>query len=511
MRNKSYVLKVALFATGLAGIVAEFILSTLATYFLGDPVLQWSLILSIMLFAMGVGSRISQLVEKYVLEYLVFVELALSILSSLSALFVYVIAAYSIFTGFFIYFLSILIGLLIGMEIPLVTRFNEKYESLRYNIASVLEKDYLGSLLGGIFFAFFGLPLLGITYTPFVLGILNFLVAIWLIIMLREFIHPPVRKWIVSGFIFSAVLIAAGLIFAKPIELHSDQLKYKDKIILQKQSRYQKIVLTQWKEDYWLFLDGNHQLSTIDEFMYHEPLVHPAMSLLQHPTDALVIGGGDGCVARELLKYPTLENIAVVDLDPAITKLARENEIFLAFNEGSMNHPKVEIFNQDGFQFLEQTNQFYDIIIVDLPDPNKMEINKLYTLQFYELVQQHLRPYGVFITQAGSPYYAPRAFNCIEQTMQASGFHSLPMHNQVLTLGQWGWILGSQVWNQTELKKHVRKANLDSIPTKWLNEEALELITSFGKPIFNDDSVEVNTIANPVLYQYYRHGRWDLY
>lgn len=510
-KRKSYVLKIALFATGLAGIVAQYLLATLATYFLNDSVMQWSLIVSIMLFSMGLGSRISMQINDNLLSAIVMVEIGLSLLTSLSAMFVYIIAAYTVYTGFFIYLLSILIGLLIGMEIPLVTRINEKYETLRYNIAGVMAWDYFGSLLGGLFFVFVGLPLLGTTYTPFVLGGINFIVAIWLFIRLKEILNRKHLVSVIAGFSVAAVVLIAGIAYAKPIQTFSEQVKYQDKIILQEQSKYQHIVLTQWRQDYWLYIDGNQQLSTLDEFLYHEPLVHPAMSLLKHPTHALVVGGGDGCAVRELLKYSSLEKIVLVDLDPLMTRLAKVNNVFLKFNHGALNNTRVEVVNTDGFKYLEKTAMYFDIIIVDLPDPNRIELNKLYTLEFYQLAQKVLRPAGVFITQAGSPYYASKAFHCIKATMNKSGFHTLPLHNQVLTLGQWGWIIGSRQYTSEELKHSIRHADISAIDTRWLNPDALFMITSFGKNVFGGDDVAINTISNPVLYQYYRKGRWDLY
>ncbi|TAD99573.1 MAG: spermidine synthase, partial [Bacteroidetes bacterium] len=371
-QNPSNILKIALFATGLAGIVAEYVLSTLASYFLGDSVVQWTMILSTMLFSMGLGSRISKFITKNLLEHLIFIEFTLSILTSLSSLYVYALAAYTDYVGFFIYLLGALVGLLIGLEIPLVTRINEDYESLRVNIAAVMEKDYYGSLVGGAFFAFVGLPYLGITYTPFVLGSLNFLVAVWLYISLRKLVFPSTIKWINISLFFVTVMLVSGLIFAKPIVLYGEQKKYKDQVIFVQQSAYQKIVVTQWKNNYWLFINGNQQLCTLDEHLYHEPLVLPAMELAQRAENVLVLGGGDGCAVREVLKYSSVQKITLVDLDPMMTDLGKNDPIFVAFNKNSMNDPKVKIFNQDGFQFLEQTEDFYDVIIVDLPDPKSI-------------------------------------------------------------------------------------------------------------------------------------------
>ncbi|MFP4089789.1 MAG: polyamine aminopropyltransferase, partial [Cyclobacteriaceae bacterium] len=501
------------FATGLAGIVAEYVLSTLATYFLGDSVFQWTMIVSIMLFSMGLGSRLSKLFEKDLLQKFIYVEFTLSILSAFAALVAYTAAAYTMYTGLIIYSFSILIGLLIGLEIPLVIRLNQNFEELKINVSSVMEKDYYGSLLGGVFFAFVGLPYLGLTYTPFLLGIINFLVAIFLLIILWEAIEVHKRKSLIATATGVALVLLSGLLLAKPVILYGEQRRYKDKIIYEEQSRYQRIVLTQWKNEYWLYLNGNQQLSTLDEEMYHEPLVHPAMNLLPQVKDVLVLGGGDGCAVREILKYPEVAQIHLVDLDPSMTRLGKEHPVLLELNEGALNDPKVEIINQDAYTFLEQTKKYYDVVIIDLPDPKTVELGRLYSQEFYTLLSRQMRPNAVVITQAGSPYYATKAFQCIEITMQAAGFQTQPLHNQVLTMGEWGWVIGTKSETLLPLKAKLRDQTFEHVETQWLNHEAMQLITSFGKDFFmpSSEEVRINTIHDPVLYRYYLDGNWDIY
>jgi len=510
---KSNILKIALFATGLAGIVAEYVLSTLATYFLGDSVFQWTMIVSIMLFSMGLGSRISQVFEKNLLQKFIYVEFVLSILSAFAALLAYTAAAYTAYTGLLIYTFSISIGLLIGLEIPLVIRLNQEFEELKVNVSSVMEKDYYGSLLGGVFFAFVGLPYLGLTYTPFILGITNFLVALLLIYVLWPVLAQEVRRKLAGLSTGVAVLLLAGLVFAQPIILHGEQRRYKDKVIYEEQSRYQRIVITQWKNDYWLYINGNQQLSSLDEEMYHEPLVHPAMKLHPNPQNILVLGGGDGCAVREILKHSEVEATTLVDLDPAMTRLGQEHPVLRQLNRDALYDQRVQVVNEDAFHFLEQTREYYDIIIVDLPDPKSVELGRLYSVEFYKIAARQLRPNGVLITQAGSPYFATKAFRCIEISLQKAGFQTLPIHNQVLTLGEWGWVLGVKSNRNIDLKERLRSQTFEDISTDWINQEAMLLITSFGKDFFLDeqDSIEANTIHNPVLYRYYLDGNWDIY
>lgn len=513
MKLRSNALKLALFATGLSGIVAEYVLSTLATYFLGNSVFQWTMIVSIMLFSMGLGSRISKSFTNNLLQKFIAIEFTLSLLTAFVSVITYSISAFYGYVGFGIYAMCIIIGLLIGMEIPIVIRLNEEFEDLRINVSSVLEKDYYGSLLGGVFFAFIGLPYLGLTYTPFILGTINFMVAAGLLIMLRPSLPEPVRGKLTTSTIGVSILLIVGAIFAQSIISYGEELRYKDKVVFEKQSKYQKITITQSKGDFWLFINGNQQLSTIDEVMYHEPLVHPVMALSQNPQDILVMGGGDGGAVREVLKYSRTKKITLVDLDPEMTNLGQYNDLLVVMNQGALSNDKVEIVNDDGFNFLEDNSRYYDVIIIDLPDPKTIELGRLYSFEFYKLCFKRLRPNGLIITQAGSPYYAARAFNCIDTTMQAAGFTTIPLHNQVVTLGEWGWVMGVKSGTEQEVKSALQSLNFDQIPTSWINQEAMTLITSFGKKAFPDDDkpVEVNRIHNPVLYKYYLDGKWDLY
>ncbi len=510
IKTKSFWLKTAIFATGISGLTSEFILSTLGSYFIGNAIVQWTVVLSIMLFAMGIGSRISRLVTKHILLTFLTIEFLLSILISFSPLFVYAIAAKTEFISIIIYTLALLVGFCIGFEIPLATRLNQQYEPLNKNISNIMSWDYIGSLIGGLLFAFWGLPELGITNTAFVFGTLNFIAAGLLFWNYKSELITE-KKWVISSIVVLIFILSVGFTVSDDIVLHSEQSRYKDKIVYQEQSKYQQITVTQWKEHYWLYINGNQQLSTFDEFLYHEPMVHPIMALTPEHKNILIIGGGDGFNVKELLKYDDVNTITLVDLDPAMTRLGKEFQGIVKYNEAALHDPKVTIINDDGFTFLETNQVFYDVIIIDLPDAKTIDINKLYSLEFYHLAYQALRPNGHIITQAGSPYYATKAFYCIDKTMKAAGFSCLPLHNQVLTLGEWGWILGSKKNTKAQMIKRLKQASYKHLNNKWFNKEAINLITSFGKPLVDTSLVEINTINSPMLYKYYLDGNWDMY
>ncbi|WP_299159664.1 polyamine aminopropyltransferase [uncultured Tenacibaculum sp.] len=517
LKSNSFILKSAIFATGFAGIVAEYVLSTLATYFIGNSVFQWTMIVSLMLFCMGLGSRLSQYFTKNLIRNFLILELALSLIVAFSSVLVYTLAAVSSYYDLVIYLLSMLVGLLIGLEIPLVVRINKEYEDLKTNISSILEKDYYGSLLGGVFFAFIGLPILGLTYTPFILGFINFFVACIVFYRFKGKLLKEQFKPMLGMISIVLITLIMGMSFTDAIVTWGEQKKYKDKVVYANQSKYQKIVLTEWKDEHWLYLNGNLQFCSIDEEMYHEPLVHPIMQTHPNPQKVLILGGGDGCAVRELLKYPSVDKIDMVDLDPNMTDLGKNNPILIDINEGSMNSDKLTIYNKDAYVHLEQdTKSFYDVIIIDLPDPRSVELGRLYSHEFYTLCKRKLRPNGLLITQSGSPYFATKAFQCIDLTMQSAGFTTVPMHNQIISMGEWGWIIGTKNKDisKEKLKKQLQSLQFTSISTKWINNDAMSLLTSFGKKdFFNIDTkkIEVNKIQNPVLYQYYLKGNWDLY
>jgi spermidine synthase len=510
--SQSFVLKACIFATGLAGIVAEYVMATLASYLLGNAVIQWTITISLMLFAMGLGSRLSQFVQHALLDYFIIIEIMLSVLCAISALLTYILASYIQSIDFFIYFISICIGLLIGFEVPLVTRLNSYFEELRINISSIMEKDYYGALLGGILFAFVALPTLGLTYTPILLGAINFLVAAVLFLQHRHVLR--FQKSLSVLFSVLPVFFVSLALFAEPIMLFGEQKNYRDKVVYAEQTPYQKIVITTWKDHYWLYLNGSEQFSSYDEEKYHEPLVHPAMLLSQAKKNILILGGGDGLAAREVLKYPEVEEILVVDIDPAVTELARSNSIFLALNQGAFLDPRVKIINRDAYRFLKESDRIFDVIFVDLPDPKSVDLARLYSKQFYQLAGRHLSVGGAIVTQATSPFFAREAFLSIYKTMQAAGFAAIPYHNHIPTMGEWGWVLGVNAPEneQVNLKENLHNLTFDRIETRFLNQDAMISMLHFGKGVFAAlDEIKINDELNLALYHYYQKGEWDYY
>ena len=299
-----------------------------------------------------------------------------------------------------------------------------------------------------------------------------------------------------------------------PLFYTVNNINIKIKLFIRNKHAIKKLSSLKWKDDFWLFINGSTQFSTYDEERYHEPLVHPVMSLIEERNDILLLGGGDGLAAREILKYSDMESLTVVDLDPAMTRLAQQDKIFLNINQGSLNDPRVRVVNQDAYQFIKESGNFYDAIIIDLPDPKSVSLSLLYSLGFYKMLEKHLKPFGAMVTQSTSPLYSPEAFICIKKTMQAAGFSILSYQNSVPSMGQWGWQLGvrKKVMSADLVKQKLTMIKFQNIETRFFNQDAMISMVHFGKDLFGKEGeIESNTQFNHNILKYYRQGSWDLY
>ncbi|MDN5849483.1 MAG: polyamine aminopropyltransferase, partial [Nitrococcus sp.] len=387
-----------------------------------------------------------------------------------------------------------------GLEVPLLTRIMERHYALKVNLSNVLSMDYLGALLATLAFPFLLLPFLGVFRSAVLAGLVNMSVGFLNLWYFADRL-PLRRRRVLWGATIAVTLVlgttlalARGLLFAWSNDI------YGDRVLLREQTPYQNIVLTRYQHDLRLYLNGNLQFSSLDEYRYHEALVHIPAGLVTGAMDVLVLGGGDGLAVRELLKYNRVRHITLVDLDPAMLRLARNNPHLLRLNQDALGASRVRLVSEDAFVFLRSSNHRYDLIIADLPDPNTVSLARLYSREFYRLVRYHLSPGGVFVTQATSPFYATAAFWTIASTLQAAGFQAVrPYHAYVPSFGDWGFVMA------TDRPLRAEALQVD-VPTRFLREGFTESLFRFGADTLAERTHTVSTIDSPTVLTQYLAG-----
>lgn len=395
----------------------------------------------------------------------------------------------------------ILIGTLAGAEIPIMTRIIEADENnLSVTISSIFSFDYIGGLLGAVAFPLLLLPKLGYFATSFLCGLLNIIAAMLILWRFGERV-ARIKVCRVLAVILAACMMI-GIVFADNVSEMIEGGLYRDHVIYMEQTEYQKIVVTKHRDDVRLYIDGNCQFSTADEYRYHEALVHIPMSELSNRDDVLILGGGDGLAVREVLKYEDVKKIDLVDLDAEMIRICSTNENIASINQDSLQSDKLTVHNEDAYEYLEQSQEQYDLIIVDLPDPNCESLNKLYSNVFYRMCGNRLKDTGVMVVQSTSPYYATKAFWCINQTIESEGFFVKPYHLQVPAFGDWGF----NIAGKSELKDNLTF----DVETKYLTPENVSALFCFGKDEM-DKEVEINRLTKPVLMEYYNDAveKWN--
>ena len=492
-------------------IIYELLISSVSSYLLGDSIAQFSITIGLYMCAMGMGSYLSKYVRTELFDWFVFVEIGVGILGGTSSLLLFLANIYVQSYQLVMYLEIILIGMLVGLEIPLLTRIiEENAGNLRITLSSIFSFDYIGGLAGSIAFPLLLLPQLGYFSTAFLVGSLNLGISLFILVSYRGYIRMFSMWRLVSG--LACVFMVLGMLFSENVASGIEQGLYRDKVILREQTPYQKLVVTKHKDDIRLFINGNIQFSSKDEYRYHEALVHIPMSAAKSRRNVLVLGGGDGLAGREILKYPEVEKIVLVDLDARVVDLCRTNQDIAALNQGSLDSPKLEIRSEDAYGYLENNYRNeggegydgeFDVIITDLPDPNSESLNKLYTDLFYRLCSNNLTEHGVMSVQSTSPYYAADAYWCINKTVGQEFPYVYPYHVQVPSFGDWGFQLASK-----------DKVSVDGLELqaegKFLNQSGLRGLFLFAedeKP--RRDRLTANTLSEPRLLHYYLEAEKD--
>ncbi len=477
-------------------IIYEVLISSVSSYLVGDSIRQFSITIGLYMSAMGIGSYISRYIKKDLFDWFVFVEVGVGIIGGLTTIILFLANIYLQTYTLVMYVQIILIGVLVGLEIPLLTRIiEENSPNLRMTLSTLFSFDYIGGLIGSIAFPLVLLPKLGYFTTAFLTGSINIAIALIIVINYKINIRNSKSFTVIS--IFSLLIMAMGTFFSADIAKNIEGHLYRDQVVFSRQTEYQKLVMTKHKDDLRLFINGNLQFSSADEYRYHESLVHIPMMMSPNKENILVLGGGDGLAVRELLKYDEVDKITLVDLDAELVELCRTNPQVTSVNEKSLGSDKLEIIINDAYKYLEECTESYDVIIVDLPDPNSDALNKLYTNVFYRLASNRLNKGGMMSIQSTSPYYAPDAFWCIYKTILEEGLNVVPYHIQVPSFGDWGFQLVSKD------KLHMNDLKLE-VNTKFLNQDILESMFYFAKDEMTDlNKIMTNTLSRPQLIEYY--------
>jgi spermidine synthase len=493
-------LLLSVFVVATCGLIYELVAGTLASYLLGDSVTQFSTIIGVYLFSMGIGSYLSRFFNRNLVGWFIQIEILVGLVGGTSSSLLFLLFEQVASFRLLLYLLIGLTGTLVGLEIPLLMRILQGRFEFKDLVSQVFTFDYIGALLASIIFPLLLVPHLGLVKTSFFFGILN--VAVALLVCVRFEGETSWAPFLKGSAVAVLMLLVTGFVLSEQIMRYSESLSYPDPVIYAKSSPYQRIVLTKSGRELRLFLNGNLQFSSADEYRYHEALVHPAMQAVGTPRKVLVLGGGDGLAVREILKYPSVQSVTLVDLDGAMTGLFSRNPMLLQLNGRSLLSPKVRVVNADAFGWLKEQRGTFDCIAVDFPDPSNYSIGKLYTHTLYKLLYRSLSPGGIVVIQATSPYVAPQSFWCVNATLKAAGFFTVPFHAYVPSFGDWGYVMA--------LKRNGFRPPERYLPgLRFIDPATFRQMTVFPRDMAAVPT-EVNKLNNQVLVHYFER-EWGKY
>ncbi|MCF6311974.1 MAG: polyamine aminopropyltransferase [Verrucomicrobiales bacterium] len=554
-RFDRFLLSSVVFLLGACGLAYEYTLSKIAADLLGNSVQQWTTMIATMLFAMGLGAEWqSKIPTNKITDKLISSQVYLALLGGFAPMLM--LYGFSLMGDYFVliqYGLALAVGTMIGFEIPLLMRINEKRDSqMKLNLARILKMDYIGALVGALLWTFIFMRYLSLSHVSFILGFFSLFSALLILFLYRTRIQAP--RWRLLEISTCTVFLTLGIFVSKPLMLHAEQFLYQDKIVFTATTPYQHIILTQHQENgINCYINGHLQFKEEDEFIYHENLVHPAMMLIPNAERVLILGGGDGLAVREVLKYPLVKQVTLVDIDPQMTELAKNQPDFVRLNQNALNNERIQkvpadkvsegdsftlkisnqrqrafrkdqyevtqlkVVNIDASSFLKNTSGLFDVVILDFPDPSSPDLAKLYSKPFYMSLRKHLKPSSIIVQQSGSSFHAKEAFLCIGRTLQASGFDAAPYHDNVPSFGEWGWwiaTLNSKTTNpsDTSISLKTRILQLDhsdlKVNTRYLTTTLVKASLFFGKDQLHSPYSDYTTLTESRVYHYYLQG-WN--
>lgn len=497
----------AVAACAACGIIYELALLTLSASLNGGGIVATSLIVAGYIAALGAGALAVKPLLAHAAITFIAVEALLGIIGGLSAAALYVVFAFMDGSTWILAVSTALIGGLVGAEVPLLMTLLQRGRAAPHadlatdtgrTLANLTAADYLGALIGGLVWPFVLLPQLGMIRGAAATGIVNLVAAaIVSVFLLRRVVSTAQLVTALCALCAALGLLATLLLGARDIETTSRQRLYADPIIAYRHTAYQEIVVTRRGNDMRLYLDGGLQFSTRDEYRYTESLVYPALG--NNARSVLVLGGGDGLAARELLRQPGIGTIVQVELDPAVIDVARST--LRDANGGALDNPRVAVVVDDAMHWLRGPGVGrFDAIIVDLPDPDTPVLGRLYSTEFYALAAHALAPGGLMVVQAGSPFSTPTAFWRTVSTIRDAGYAVTPYHVHVPTFGDWGFVLARP--GDTAPTPGMPA---DAPPLRFLNPRVLDAATVFSGDI-GPRPLDPSTLENPRIVEDMRHG-----
>jgi len=519
---KTSLLLVQIFVVSICSLTYELLIGTVSTNITGNSILAFSLAIGLFLAGLGLGAFASRWVEdKVLMERFVLVETTLALVGGFATILLYGAFVFSPYFEFLKVALTLLIGFLSGLEIPILTRILQKEEDskLKSILSSVLSFDYLGGLAASLLFPLILLPYFGVVQLSFLVGIINCLMAGLAIYLFWDTIKTKFEYPIYLSLVLICLIF--GVIYSSQLYNFVESYLYRDPILYSAQTKYQRIVLTKKGNDTRLYLNGGIQFSSTDEYRYHEGLVMPAMANLleQNPGrkfNIAVLGGGDGLAVRELLKFQdSIETINLIDLDKGVTDLAKNTDVLKNLNENSLANPKVKVLNTDAWTWIQgQPKESLDLVINDFPDPDETVVSKLYSREFFKFIQRVLGQKGILVTQSTSSYSTPKAFWGINKTLSSVFPQTQPYSVYIPSFGLWGFNLaiknGELNIDKTFQNESVNRVLKDN---KFINQNTISKIFILDRDILeprlkngqkiNLSEIKINTLDNLILTNYY--------
>ncbi len=489
-----YLLLFTIFVISTCGLIYELIAGTLSSYLLGDSVTQFSTVIGVYLFSMGIGAYFSKFVRNNLLLFFIRVEMITGLVGGLSSIILFVCFGFTESFRLILYSLVLITGTLVGLEIPLLMRILKDRIEFKDLVSKVFTFDYIGALLASLLFPLLMVPYLGLIRTSALFGMTNISLAIYLCYYFKS----EVRSYstlVLQGFIALFALLAA-FVFSNEIMSFSESQLYGENVIYSTSSAYQRIVITRKDKDLRLYLNNNLQFSSLDEYRYHEALVHPIMQMGKKPSQILILGGGDGMAAREILKYPSVGHITLVDLDQKLTDLFKNNITLKRLNQNSLLDPKIEVVNADAFEWLKQSRKKFDLVVIDFPDPSNYAVGKLYTNTFYRFLGRVMTDQTLAVVQSTSPLVAPQSYWCVDTTIRSCGYSTVPYHTYVPSFGEWGFVIFS--------KNLIPSTHLTDLPQhlKYYNDLEFKQMRHFSADMIKHPR-DIQRLDNQVLVDYF--------